>query len=181
VKVTAGIFRDIQLAVLSAVAWGAVGFATARWLEPGVSPSLPPAPQPPPVVQPAPVPAPVPAPTPPAPAPSPVPVGPAAVKHTGRLTVSWINSRYPTPAQAAIRDDLASVDWKAHDAMFRSYVDGQEELKSLGFAGLYKPDDLPIVFVQETQNGKAPLIGEPIRSPASAGAVLAHVKGLRGE
>ena len=130
----------------------------------------PPQPSPAPIVQPVPAPAPA-----PAPAPQPIPV-----KHTGHLYLSYIEPRYGTPASAAVRDDLAAIDWHALDATFRAYVDGQEELTTLGFLKPIQETGLPAAFIQESGPKGAPIIGT-VEGPASAAVVLSTVKGLRGQ
>jgi hypothetical protein len=109
--------------------------------------------------------------------PTPVPVKPA--QHSGRLTVSLIEPRYTRADIAAVRHDLAGFDWLSLDATFRGYSDGQDQVQALGFTAHYTPDDLPIVFVQETQpSGAAPIIDRI--KPSSAAVVIDRVKELRG-
>jgi len=103
----------------------------------------------------------------------------AATAHTGHFTVSYVEPRYPSPASAAVRDGLARIKATGIDTTYRSYVEGQTQLATLGFTAHYKPADLPIVFLQEDQAGGSPIIGS-LRSPASADAVVAWVKGFRG-
>lgn len=118
------------------------------------------------------------------PAPVPITVSPANPTknpaHTGHFTVSYIEPRYPTPASAAVRDQLAGTDWRALDATFRAYTHGQQELTDLGFVTHYSTADLPLCFIQEAGPAGAPLVGTPLK-PASAAAVLGTVKGLRGQ
>jgi hypothetical protein len=117
----------------------------------------------------------------PAPIPAPVPVRPAAVRHTGHFTVSYIEPVHPSAASAAVRHDLAALDWSGLDATFRAYTHGQEQLTTLGFSTIYAAADLPMVFIQETgADGSAPIVPPPLRSPATAAAVVDRVKELRG-
>jgi hypothetical protein len=110
--------------------------------------------------------------------PSPIPVKPA--QHTGHLTVSLIEPRYTRADIAAVRHDLAGYDWATLDATFRGYSDGQDQVQALGFTAHYTPDDLPIVFVQETQlSGSAPIIDRI--KPSSAAVVIDRIKELRGK
>jgi hypothetical protein len=110
--------------------------------------------------------------------PTPVPVKP--VQHTGRLTVSLIEPRYTRADIAAVRHELAGYDWATLDAIFRGYSDGQDQVQALRFTGHYTPDDLPIVFVQETQpSGAAPIIDRI--KPSSAAVVIDRVKAMRGQ
>lgn len=115
--------------------------------------------------------------------PTPRPVAPAPIAqapaHKGHFTVSYIEPRYPSPASAAVRGQLAGEDWAALDATFRSYTEGQGQLTTLGFVGHFRSADLPIAFLQEDGPGGAPIIGS-FRSPASGDAVLAWVKEFRG-
>jgi hypothetical protein len=93
--------------------------------------------------------------------------------------VSYIEPRYPTPASAAVRDGLAQVKATGIDTTYRSYVEGQQQLTSLGFTPHFKSSDLPIVFLQEDTPAGSPIIGS-LKSPASADAVVKWVLGFRG-
>jgi hypothetical protein len=108
----------------------------------------------------------------------PVPIAPAL--HTGHFTLSYIEPKYPMPASAQVRDQLAGENWTAIDATYRSYTDGQSQLTSLGFTRCYAAADLPIAFLQEDQAAGSPII-DKMKSPASADAVVAWVKGFRGQ
>jgi hypothetical protein len=110
--------------------------------------------------------------------PAPIPI--AATKHTGHFTVSYIEPRYGSPASAAVRDDLAALDWHALDTTFRAYTEGQDELKTLGFVSHFASTGLPVCFVQETGPKGAPIIAT-VEGPASAAVVVSTVKGLRGQ
>jgi hypothetical protein len=152
--------------VAAAVAWFLIGFVVARELAPAPAP--------------APIPAPAPAPSPPILAPSPPPP-PPIVRHTGHLTVSYIEPIHVKPSGIVARHQLAGVDWASMDASFRAYTDGQDELHTLGFDRHYTAADLPLVFIQETgPTGQAPIIPPPIHAPASAQVVVDRVKELRG-
>lgn len=86
-----------------------------------------------------------------------------------------------SPVSASVRDGLAGTDWRPLNVQFRSYVDGQSELDSLGLSAHYTAADLPLLLVQETSDdGKAPIIST-MRKPAWAAAVVDHIKELRGK
>lgn len=108
-----------------------------------------------------------------------VPVAPAPAPHMGHFTVSYIEPKYPSPTSAAVRDGLAKVKATGIDTTYRSYVEGQEQLTTLGFTAYFKSADLPIVFLQEDQAAGSPIIGS-LKSPPSAEAVVAWVRGFRG-
>jgi hypothetical protein len=154
-------FGKILDAVQIAVLWFALGLVAGQSI-PHVSPRLAPAPLP------APAPATKPAPR------------PHTVAHAGHFTISYIEPRYGSPASAAVRDGLAGVDWKPLDCTFRSYVEGQEELKTLGFVPRFTASDLPVLFVQESGPKGAPII-DTVKGPASAAAVLTRIQELRGK
>jgi hypothetical protein len=98
----------------------------------------------------------------------------------GHFTVSYIEPKYPSPTSAAVRDGLAKVKATGIDTTYRSYVEGQEQLTTLGFTTYFKSADLPIVFLQEDQAAGSPIIGS-MKSPASAEAVVSWVRGFRGQ
>lgn len=154
-----GTFHRIADAVQVAALWFLLGFLTGHSLAPAprLEPLPAPAPQRDPLEKPR----------------------PAPVHHTGHFTVSYLEPRYGSPASAAIRDQLAGADWKPLDCTFRSYTDGQAELKTLGFTPHFTSADLPLVFIQETGPQGAPII-DTIRSPATAAAVLTRIQELRG-
>lgn len=116
--------------------------------------------------------------------PAPRPVAPAPIAqapaHKGHFTVSYIEPKYPTQASAAVRDGLAKLKATGIDTTYRSYIEGQAQLTTLGFVPYFKPADLPIVFLQEDQPGGSPIIGS-LKSPASADAVVAWVQEFRGQ
>jgi hypothetical protein len=168
------IWRKVKDAVVSAALWLLIGwFSAAYYYRPTAVPCSRPVPAAVPVV---PAPAPAPAPDPPAPAPPPAL---PAVAHKGHFTVSLIEPRYPSPASAAVRDQLAGENWMPLDTSYRSYTEGQNQLTALGFVPYFKSADLPIVFLQEDGPTGAPIIGS-MKSPASADAVLSWVRGFRG-
>ena len=156
------VFRKVKDALTSAALWLLVGWFSAAYYYR----SLPPAPVPVPVAPPAPVPA-------------PAPIAPAAPVHGGHYTVSYIEPKYPSPASAAVRDGLAQVKATGIDTTYRSYIEGQQQLTTLGFDRYFKSADLPMVFLQEDGPTGAPIIGS-LKSPASAEEVVAWVKGFRG-
>jgi hypothetical protein len=170
---TAENLRGMRDALFVAFFWLVIGICLGWWLHSdgrGQRPEPDPPLSPPSPVHVAP---PVPAPAPPPP--------PAPAKHDGHLTISYIEPLYTSPEAAALRDTLARFDWRAHGGTFRSYTDGEDDLTRLGFAGLYKPADLPIVYVQETlPDGKAPIIAGPIKSP-TLDQLRSILRGLRGK
>jgi len=162
------VFRKVKDAITTAALWLLIGWFSAAYYYR----SLPPAP--------VPIPAPAPVPDgPPAPVPAPAPIAPAAPVHMGHFTVSYIEPKYPSPASAAVRDGLAQVKATGIDTTYRSYVEGQTQLTTLGFDRYFKSGDLPIVFLQEDGPSGSPIIGS-LKSPASADAVIQWVKGFRG-
>jgi hypothetical protein len=94
--------------------------------------------------------------------------------------VSYIEPRYPSPASAAVRDGLAQVKATGIDTTYRSYIEGQEQLTTLGFTPHFKSADLPMVFLQEDTPAGSPIIGS-LKSPATADAVVKWVLGFRGK
>jgi len=142
--------------IQAAVTWFALGFAVATGYHQPAGPPVPVPDRPVPTV--------------------PVPV---ALKHNGHFTISYIEPRYPSPASAAVRNDLANTDWHALDATFRAYTLGQAELTTLGLDKHFDPANLPIALIQETGPKGAPIVAT-VAGPASAGDVLGTVKGLRG-
>ena len=161
------VWRKVKDAVATAALWLLIGWGSAAYYYRSV-PMAPTCPA-----------AAAPVPAPPAPAPPPAPVAPSAPVHAGHFTISYVEPRYPSPASAAVRQQLAAVTWSDLDATYRSYTEGQSQLATLGFDRYFKPADLPILFLQEDGPTGAPIIDQ-MKAPASAESVVSWVKGFRG-
>lgn len=116
-------------------------------------------------------------PAPPAPDPKPAPA------YTGRLHLSYVVPDRPTQEQAALRAALAAAKWGEANITYRSYLESEPAVKSLGLLGYGSTP--PVLMIQHQANGAkatdpAPIVGF-LSAPASVDEVKAFVAGLRGK
>lgn len=119
-------------------------WVTIRW---GDAPAPPPDPAPSPTPAPSPSPAPSPAPPPPAPLPNP--------PLTGPLYAVLVLPATPTPAQAALKTDVAlRASVKAADARFFVFLGLEEDMKTLQLDAHLKDTPLPALLVYSNRPGE---------------------------
>lgn len=138
----------------------------------GAKPTPLPIPDPRPA--PDPIPTPVPDPTPP-PAPNPV--------ATGRLYATLITDREVTNEVSVFRGaaSLAKPRFTALNAVWHSYVLGQQELTTLNLVKHIPASGVPVVIIQELKPGAKSAAVLKTLTPTTVDALIAELAALRGK